>query len=105
MLTPNPHRGARGAPASLLSPNIARSRYLDGRVFGTRSKQVAAVGEAEVEDLIGVLLQGLDFDTRDGVVQALELGGPGNGSCLGRERERNVTPPHLMYPLGGGHIR
>ena len=67
--------------------------YLDGTVFGARCKQTARVGEAEVQNLVIVLLQGLHFHARDGVIEPLELVIPGDGSCNTRAGtwDRNVS--------------
>lgn len=64
--------------------------YLDRTVFGARCKQIARVGEAEVQNLVTVLLQGLHFHTGDGVIEPLELIIPGDGSC-NVSRDRNVS--------------
>lgn len=55
--------------------------YLDSAVLGARGKQTARVGEAEVQNLVIVLLQGLHLHAGDGVVEPLELVVPGDGSC------------------------
>lgn len=39
------------------------------------------MGEAEVQDLVIVLLQGLHLHARDGVVEPLELLVPGDSPC------------------------
>jgi len=54
--------------------------YLNSTVFGARCKQTARVREAEVQHLVIVLLQGLHFNARDGVVEPLELIIPGDSS-------------------------
>lgn len=54
--------------------------YLNCTVFGAGCKQTAGVREAEVQNLVVVLLQGLHFNARDGVVEPLELIVPGDGS-------------------------
>lgn len=61
--------------------------YLNSTVFGARGKETARVGEAEVQNLVIVLLQSLHFNARDGVVEPLELVIPGDGSW---KRSRNT---------------
>uniref|UniRef100_A0A8C5X597 Uncharacterized protein n=1 Tax=Malurus cyaneus samueli TaxID=2593467 RepID=A0A8C5X597_9PASS len=51
------------------------------------------VGEAEVQNLVIVLLQGLHLHTRDSVVEPLELIIPGNN--LPRTPERTWVPRHI----------
>lgn len=62
------------------SRRVVLPLYLHGTVFGTGCKQTARVGEAEVQDLVVVFLQGLHFHAGDGVVEPLELVIPGDGS-------------------------
>uniref|UniRef100_A0A493TPK4 Uncharacterized protein n=1 Tax=Anas platyrhynchos platyrhynchos TaxID=8840 RepID=A0A493TPK4_ANAPP len=63
--------------------------YLNSTVFGARGKQTARVGEAEVQNLVIVLLQSLHFNARDGVVEPLELIIPGDTP------RRTWVPGHL----------
>lgn len=49
------------------------------------------MGEAEVQNLVIVLLQGLHFHTGDGVVEPLELIIPGDSSCSASTQDRSLS--------------
>ena len=81
-----PHVDAAHGPAvtrglAFSSYRVSRS-HLHGAVLGAGSKLVARVGEAEVQDLVGVLLESLHLHAGHCVIEPPKLLVPGGGRCV-----------------------